>query len=68
MTLAALEAVLRKLGHEVTPGKAVEAASTAFASAVNTNESVKNQSYFVLSIRINMQMRSFLVIRSLDKW
>ncbi|MBA3992774.1 MAG: aminotransferase [Cyanobacteria bacterium DS2.3.42] len=31
MTLAALESVLRKLGHEVTPGKAVEAASTAFA-------------------------------------
>jgi len=31
MTLAALESVLRKLGHEVTPGKAVEAASSAFA-------------------------------------
>lgn len=31
MTLAALESVLRKLGHEVKPGKAVEAASSAFA-------------------------------------
>lgn len=31
MTLASLESVLRKLGHEVTPGKAVEAASKAFA-------------------------------------
>lgn len=31
MTLASLESVLRKLGHEVKPGKAVEAASSAFA-------------------------------------